>query len=29
MDIRITEKAVEQLNSIDAKDFRIEVEGYG
>ncbi len=29
MDIRITERAEEELNSMDSKSFRIVMEGYG
>ncbi len=29
MDIRITENAAVELNSINSKNFRIEIQGYG
>lgn len=29
MEIRITEKAAQELSSINSKNFRIEIQGYG
>lgn len=29
MDIRVTERAAEELKGIDSKSFRIDIQGYG